>query len=222
MWSPSSPRFQSTIIGDVIGTESGDYMMSDAVEQMEWEPRPKVRSKERGGRRKKREFPPLITLLRRTGQMPWIFQREYGEEGRLVVAVQKVRCSEYKEARREGGRICMRFVRAQYDDDDDDERAYCEECGYSMDYDEDFEFNEETESVDNAKEEKEEENDFALGKEGSDNCDENEGLGEGVTYGGGAGLLHDSESFCGVGGASASVFLGRACSSPLRPMTPVM
>ncbi|KAK7410557.1 hypothetical protein VNO78_01420 [Psophocarpus tetragonolobus] len=67
--------------------------------------------------------------------MPWSLERKYSGEGRLIITAERVRGSQeccVMETHREDGRLTMRLV-AEEDDDD-----YCEECCYPMG----FEFDE--------------------------------------------------------------------------------
>ncbi|KAG5048830.1 hypothetical protein AAZX31_04G103800 [Glycine max] len=229
--SPSSPAFQTTMLGDVIGTESGDCMITD-VEELRTESEPRKTIIKRRERGRKREFPPPITLLRETGEMPWSLEREYSGDGRLIItAVPETvvkRGHEYcsiMEARREDGRLTMRFVPEEDGD-------YCEECGYAIDDEEDLEFNQGFDSVDDEDEcgfEFEEESAKEATNE-SERCGKLD-LRECVTYDGpGLGpvemlqLPHsDSDPFLkGTGFGDLNTCLGRPASAPLRPMTPVM
>ncbi|CAJ1974149.1 unnamed protein product [Sphenostylis stenocarpa] len=203
MWSPSSPAFRMIMMGDVIGTESGDCMIA-YVEELRAEPEsPKVmiRCRERREKRK-RQFPPPLTLMRETSEMSLTFKREYNGDGRLTVTAERVRRGHEQcimEVRKVNERVTMWLVREDgVDEDDDVEMRFNEgleseeeECG--------FEFEEE------------------MGKEGercgdlrecvSVTCD--------ASWPGGLLRLHHSDSF-------PDLYLGRAASAPIRPMTPVM
>ena len=248
------------MIGDVLGAESGDCMTSEVVDQVEAEEvkaeaeeeesSPLMQSKLRRGKekseeRKKRQFPPPITLLRTsTGRMPWAFKRECSDDGSLIIRAERVRRHEYVEAYRENGRVTMRLV-PEYDNDDD-ETEYCEECGYPMNEEEeeeeeegveleDLEFNEEEEEEKGGFDEFEDEEELV--KEGCNVWEKEEGmlcwdLRESAICGaGGGGLIQDSDSLwtgkgagVGVGVGDANGFMGRpaSASAPLRPITSVM
>ncbi|XP_041013528.1 uncharacterized protein LOC121256718 [Juglans microcarpa x Juglans regia] len=63
---------------------------------------------------KKKEFPPPIPLLARTGNlpshMPWVLKRQYTSDGRLVLTEEKVRHHEYFRAHRANGRLTLQLV----------------------------------------------------------------------------------------------------------------
>nr|KYP69251.1 hypothetical protein KK1_008439 [Cajanus cajan] len=203
LWPPYSAAFPS-MLGDVIGTESGDCMITD-FEEVRAEPR-KARCRARSKRN--REFPPPLTFLRETGEMPWTFKREYGGDGRLTLTAERLRRHEYCiEARREDGRLAMRLASEDGDGDG----------GYSID-DEDFEFNQafQFERVD--EEERGSGFEEELAKEASFSNLDCEGGPPGdlrlcVTY------EYDAS---GLPFGDRNAYLGRPASAPLRPMTPVM
>ncbi|TKY74341.1 The fantastic four family [Spatholobus suberectus] len=208
LWSPSSPAPETAMVGDVIGTESGYCMITD-IEEVKAEPEPpKARGRDRGKSRRKREFPPPLTLLRETGKMPWTLKREYSGDGRLIITAEKVRRREcIMEARREDGRVTMSFL---HEDGD-----CCEECGYPTNDEEEegFEFNEGFECVDEEEEECGFEIQEEFAKEDS-NSDESERRGD----------LRQCATYdpAGPGFGDPNSYLGRPASTPLRPMTPVM
>ncbi|KAJ1406804.1 The fantastic four family [Sesbania bispinosa] len=231
---PSSPAFRTTMMGEVIGTESGDCMNCDAVEDVKGkaEKSPAIATSQRRGReyrsgRTKREFPAPITLMRETGRMPWIFRREYSEDGRIVIRAEreKVKRHEYVEAYRENGRLTMRLV-----EEDNGESVCCGKCGWPIPEEEleDLEFNEEPEGLERVGEDEEEEevgfdSEEEFGKEGSESslgrCGD---LRQCVSYAAGE-LVRDSDScWKGTGIGDANDYLGRPGSAPLRPMMPVM
>lgn len=129
---PLSPVLQSTVMGDVIGTESGDYMISDVAEEEAVKTRPEgqSQSQQSRGREKRRstmrQFRPPITLLRETRTMAWTFKREYSDDGGLIIRAERwVRRHGYAlEAHRENGRLAMEAHSTDY---------YCEECGWPID-----------------------------------------------------------------------------------------
>ncbi|KAL2339861.1 hypothetical protein Fmac_007801 [Flemingia macrophylla] len=214
-WSPLSSVFP---VGDVIGTESGDCMITDFEEATaETEPR-KVWRRER--RRNKREFPPPpLTLLRETGEVSWTFKRERSGDGRLtlIVTAERVRCH---EARREDGRLAVRSIA------EDGDGGYCRECGYPVDEEgQDFEFNQgfdfdfDFESVD--------EEDGGLGFEFENGPEPGEGSYSDLeNESGPRGDLHLCVTYeydaAGLGFVDRNPYLGRPASAPLVPMTPVM
>ncbi|KAG2709235.1 hypothetical protein I3760_05G229000 [Carya illinoinensis] len=63
---------------------------------------------------KKKEFPPPIPSLARTGNlpshMPWVLKRHYTSDGRLVLTEEKVRHHEYFRAHRANGRLTLQLV----------------------------------------------------------------------------------------------------------------
>ncbi|MED6131378.1 hypothetical protein PIB30_008967 [Stylosanthes scabra] len=234
MWLSCSYAFRCTMIGDVLGSESGDYMTvegkSEAEGQEEQEEAKSSsfiridlsKGKEKMEEEKKRElqFPPPITLMRTdTGRMPWVFKREHGEEGRLVITAERVKRREYVEALRVNGKVTMKLVPEE--DGDEEESEYCEECGCSVNEEEeeetveleDLEFNHEEEEE--MVEEEEEEDGFELEVE-------EEGYNSNL-WDKERGLCWDFGE-CSAGVGDSNGFMGRTCSSPahLRPITPVM
>ncbi|MED6122059.1 hypothetical protein PIB30_036184 [Stylosanthes scabra] len=231
MWLSCSYAFRCTMIGDVLGAESGDYMTFEGkpeAEAQEEEEEAKHSSliriqlskgKEKIEEEKKRElqFPPPITLIRtHTGEMPWVFKRECRDEGRLVITTEKAKKKrrEYVEALRANGNVTMKLVT----EDEEEESEYCEECGCSMNEEEeeekrvefeDLEFNHEEE------EKMEEEGDFELEVE-------EEGYNSNL-WDRERALCWDFGE-CSVGVGDSNGFLGPPGSGPthFRPITPVM
>ncbi|KAF5450833.1 hypothetical protein F2P56_031152 [Juglans regia] len=90
---------------------------------------------------KKKEFPPPIPSLARTGNlpshMPWVLKRQYTSDGRLVLTEEKVRHHEYFRAHRANGRLTLQLVpldnydawlsRSPSDDDEHDDYGANEE-----------------------------------------------------------------------------------------------
>ncbi|GMI82872.1 hypothetical protein HRI_001956500 [Hibiscus trionum] len=130
----------SSGMDDMLGTESGVYMIRGMkMEAVDYH-KPNASNDNQGSKRKRgrelhlpEEYPPPIPLLARTGNlpghMPWILARYYSE-GRLVIKEEKVKHHEYFEAYRENGRLILDLVPLDYsyrcchsvfeDDDDDD------------------------------------------------------------------------------------------------------
>lgn len=123
LWSssPGSPRLRSTVMGDVIGTESGDCMSCDLLELLGQDQSHKKGFVFKEREKVKKEFPPAITLLRESGGvMPWCIRKECDEDGRLIFKTERVKCYyENMEAQRENGRLTMRLIHHQDNDDDD-------------------------------------------------------------------------------------------------------
>lgn len=122
----------------MLGTESGVYMSPNALKLPEMDPKPNDNKSKRSREREmmmnsRREYPPPIPLLSRTGNltcyMPWLLKRHY-RNGRLVLTEEKRKHHEYFEAYRENGRlvldlvplddtfICCHSVRDENNDDD--------------------------------------------------------------------------------------------------------
>ncbi|KAG6707282.1 hypothetical protein I3843_06G021800 [Carya illinoinensis] len=134
----------SSVIGDYIGTEScldlehnvkmlialnstGDESVNKTASNHDLQDA--YRKYSRGKRdwrlaREKKEFPPPIPLLARTGNlqshMPWVLRRHYTSDGRLILTEEKVRHHEYFRAHRANGRLTLQLVPLDNDDDDDD------------------------------------------------------------------------------------------------------
>ena len=66
------------------------------------------------GRGHRRKFPPAMSLLARTGNlschMPWVLERTYESDGRLVIREVRVKHHEYFRVRRENGRLTLQLV----------------------------------------------------------------------------------------------------------------
>ena len=203
LWSssPGSTAIPSTVMGDLIGTESGDYLSCDLIDELLGLGQSQSQRREfKVKKKKKREnkvFPPAITLLRETGGgggMPSCFKKEYGEDGRLILKVGKVkRYYEHMEANRENGRLIMKLIHHDGWPIDDDEGDEEEETGF------DFEFEFENEMV--------KEREGLENESGSCWAD----LRQCASYGS-SGLVRDFEPF----------YLGRYGSAPLLPITTVM
>lgn len=195
MWSssPGSPAVRSTVMGDLIGTESGDCMSWDIFEKVGGESESESESESqrrccRVRKREKKEYPPAITLLRENRGMPLVFKKECGKDGRLILKTERVYYEGYSvQAHRDNGRVIMTLIHHDHVDDDNEEEEV-EESG--------LEFEKEM---------------------AEENCETGLGLGlcgdlrHCVSYAG-TGFLRDFESF----------YLGRPGSLPLRPMTSVM
>ena len=118
----SLPRFlsyPSSVMGDLIGTESGVYMSS--YEDL-------VREPHRNGRQNKgsqepatkTKYPPPIHLLAGTGNlvahMPWVLTRRCTNDGKLILTEERGKYQEYFEAKREHGRLLLSLVSLGDDD----------------------------------------------------------------------------------------------------------
>ncbi|XP_021284963.1 uncharacterized protein LOC110417089 [Herrania umbratica] len=122
----SSP---SSLIGDYIGMESCfDLDKSEGVcvsktcsggHDVNSNDCSGVCNRRRGKReqrckRMKREFPPPIPSLARTGNLfshtPWVLRRYYTSDGRLILREEKVRHHEYFRAHRSNGRLTLHLV----------------------------------------------------------------------------------------------------------------
>ncbi|KAL2317736.1 hypothetical protein Fmac_031612 [Flemingia macrophylla] len=122
-------------VDDYIGTEScmdlqslneGDdkhHSSKSNEEENKFKPESNMQNNE------KKEFPPPISLLVRTqnlpSHMPWVLKRYYTSEGRLILKEEKVRHHEYFQVHRANGRLTLQLVNVPLDDDDYDE--CCEE-----------------------------------------------------------------------------------------------
>jgi len=212
MWSAASRAFRTTMMGDVIGTESGDCMITYVEElRMEREsPMVIIRCRERSEKRK-RQLPPPLTLMRETGEMPWTFRRECNGDGRLTVTAEKMKRGHKHrtmEVRTEGDRVTMRLV-----PEDDD---YCEQCDYPIVDDEDdgeMQFNEGFE-IEECGLEFEEELAKKVSRE-SERCGDLRECVSLTYYASGPGGLlqpYHSDSF-------PDIYVGRPASAPIRPMT---
>ncbi|KAL5076524.1 hypothetical protein RYX36_015508 [Vicia faba] len=118
LWSSSPGR--SSVMGDLIGTESGDCMSYDLLELLSQDQSQKKGFIFKEKKKVEKEFPPAITLLRESGGgMPWCIKKECSEDGRLVFRTERVKCYyENMEAQRENGRLTMRFIHHHNEDDD--------------------------------------------------------------------------------------------------------
>ncbi|KAK9270150.1 hypothetical protein L1049_025726 [Liquidambar formosana] len=115
MLSPPSPF----LMGDYIGMEScfdlkNNVEIDTTAKDDEAYSRWRGKRDQRWEMRKKREFPPPIPSLARTGNlpchMPWIFKRYYTNDGRLIIKEEKVRHHEYFRAHRANGRLTLHLV----------------------------------------------------------------------------------------------------------------
>lgn len=213
LWSSSPYVLQPTVMGDVIGTESGDCMMSeieDYIMESKGERECSRTKRNLSGPREngamKREFPPPITLLRGAGRMPWVLKRECSDDGRLIMTV-----------------ITL-----------EDDIVYCEDCGYSIIFEEeeeedfsDLEFNEESEGWERVDEEEKGEVGFefeeeSMAKEGANVVVMDLPKCLSFTYSGG--YVQDSDSLWKSRIQDCDgLMMGRSGSAPLlQPMTPVM
>ncbi|KAG8660426.1 protein FANTASTIC FOUR 1-like [Manihot esculenta] len=118
--SSSSYSSWSSMLDDVIGTESGVYL--DSISEEETEARmekllqPYHRNLSKRNQQPcemRKKYPPPIPLLARTGNlpghMPWNLTRHYSN-GRLILKEQRVKHHEYFEAYRENGRLILNLV----------------------------------------------------------------------------------------------------------------
>ncbi|KAK8580303.1 hypothetical protein V6N13_143417 [Hibiscus sabdariffa] len=161
----------STGMDDILGTESGVYMIHGGlnIEAVDHD-RPNGSDNNQGSKRKRvrelpEEYPPPIPLLARTGNltghMPWILARYYSK-GRLVIKEEKVKHHEYFEAYRENGRLILDLVPLDYSyrcchsvfEENDDYDDGMEEMEL-----ENVEFSQGYQELENAEEEEEEEAD---------------------------------------------------------------
>ncbi|KAL3733236.1 hypothetical protein ACJRO7_022721 [Eucalyptus globulus] len=119
------------LIGDYIGVEScvdygeppdpgGDLPPAEPERGPGWRREATGRRRRRRGREARREYPPPIPLLARTGNlpshMPWVLRRQYTSDGRLILTEEKVRHHEYFRARRANGRLTLHLVPLDGDD----------------------------------------------------------------------------------------------------------
>lgn len=136
----SSPGLHSTVMGDLIGAESGDCMSCDLLELLGQDQSEKKGFVFKEKKKVKKEFPPAITLMRDSGgAMPWCIRKECNEEGRLIFKAERVKCYyENMEAQRENGRLTMRLIHHHVNDDDDGwsiddvDEEYQEKSGYEF------------------------------------------------------------------------------------------
>jgi len=218
MWGPASWAFRTTLMGDVIGTESGDCMIT-YVEEWRVEPDSPIvmmRCRERIEKRK-RQLPPPLTLMREMGEMPWAFTRECNGDGRLIITAERVSRGHdghehcIMEVRTEGERVTMRLV-----PEDDD---CCELCGYPIvdDDDGEMQFNDGFEIEESLRKSLEFEEELAkkVSRE-SERCGDLRDCVSLNFYASGPDWLlqpHLSDSF-------PDIYLGRPASAPIRPMIP--
>ncbi|OWM79922.1 hypothetical protein CDL15_Pgr006226 [Punica granatum] len=118
---PPSP---SLLIGDCIGAESCLDLMSLLERPKEADDKAvtmerrmtmrKSRRWETKEKRKEKEYPPPIPLLARTenlhSHMPWVLERTYTSDGRLILREERVRHHEYFRADRRDGRLTLQLV----------------------------------------------------------------------------------------------------------------
>ncbi|GLU16246.1 hypothetical protein SLE2022_326890 [Rubroshorea leprosula] len=149
--SRTSSSSSSSALGDYIGMESCCDLEESEESSLYLS---ETCSSERRGERDhrcqqrctamKREFPPPIPLLARTGNlsshMPWVLKRYYTSDGRLILWEEKVKHHEYFLAHRSNGRLTLQLVPL-----DDDVMA----LSYSDDEDADEETKTEVETEEN-------------------------------------------------------------------------
>ncbi|KAK2442343.1 hypothetical protein QL285_013545 [Trifolium repens] len=204
LWSPDCPTILSTVMGDLIGTESGDCMSCDLVDELRGQSqRREFVFKEK--KIEKKVFPPAITLLRETGGgggaggMPSCFKKEYGEDGRLVLKAKNVKhhCK-YMEVNRENGRLIIRII--HHDDN-----------GWPIDVERQEEEEEESDLESEFEKELVKEGNSEMSKNKSGSCWAD--LRQCASYGNGEFIRGQLEG---------SFYLGLSGSAPLRPITSVM
>ncbi|XWS21549.1 hypothetical protein CRYUN_Cryun30bG0063700 [Craigia yunnanensis] len=111
----SSYSCWSSGMDDLLGSESGVYMSTNALKMPETDQKANYynHGKRKRGRAMTGEYPPPIPLLARTGNlpghMPWILARHYSN-GRLILKEEKAGHQEYFEAYRENGRFILDLV----------------------------------------------------------------------------------------------------------------
>lgn len=110
-----------TLLESPTATEaSGDEAAVAAVE-MKMRMR-RSRQWEMKERRKEKVYPPPIPLLARTenlhSHMPWVLQRTYTSDGRLILREEPVRHHEYFRAHRRDGRLTLQLVPLDNEVDD--------------------------------------------------------------------------------------------------------
>ncbi|XVE55440.1 hypothetical protein DITRI_Ditri03aG0158800 [Diplodiscus trichospermus] len=141
VFSPSA----SSLMGDYIGMESCFYLDSNqevfggaGVKDNSNNNDSGVCSQSRGKREErrsrveiKREFPPPLPSLARTenmpSHMPWVLQRYYTSDGRLILREEKVRHHEYFLAHRSNGRLTLHLVPLDDNIDEIDENDEIED-----------------------------------------------------------------------------------------------
>ncbi|XP_022894502.1 protein FAF-like, chloroplastic isoform X2 [Olea europaea var. sylvestris] len=71
-------------------------------------------------------YPPPIPWLARTGNfpshMPWVMNKYYTNDGRLIIREEKVKRHEYFEAHRSNGRLILNLIPSDDEVDDDDDQ----------------------------------------------------------------------------------------------------
>ncbi|XP_012449004.1 uncharacterized protein LOC105772228 [Gossypium raimondii] len=81
-------------------------------------------SRVKRGQRCRKEFPPPIPSLARTENqpphMPWVLQRYYTNDGRLILREEKVKHHEYFRAHRSNGRLTLHLIPLDNEDNDTD------------------------------------------------------------------------------------------------------
>ncbi|KAG4140804.1 hypothetical protein ERO13_D06G040100v2 [Gossypium hirsutum] len=116
----------SWVIGDYIGMESCfDLYNNDQVCSGGGDGGRVCReSRVKRGQRCKKEFPPPIPSLARTENqpphMPWVLQRYYTNDGRLILREEKVKHHEYFRAHRSNGRLTLHLIPLDNEDNDTD------------------------------------------------------------------------------------------------------
>lgn len=150
MGSISSSPPSSALIGDYIGVEScldlknNDDIFKSSSEVEKSQGFCLRRSKRDQSCAVKKEFPPPITSLARTGNlsshMPWVLRRYYTDDGRLIIREERVKHHEYFQAHRSNGRLTLKLVPLDDEvyppysqgladdlDDSESEFEYCQE-----------------------------------------------------------------------------------------------
>ncbi|XP_022772314.1 uncharacterized protein LOC111314961 [Durio zibethinus] len=123
----------SSLIGDYIGMEScfdlenNKEVCLGVKKDNEYSgvcSRSRGKREQRCRRMMKREFPPPLTWLVRTenlpSHMPWVLKRYYTSDGRLILREEKVRHHEYFRAHRSNGRLTLHLVPSDDNDEIDD------------------------------------------------------------------------------------------------------
>ncbi|KAK9270858.1 hypothetical protein L1049_026444 [Liquidambar formosana] len=180
MTHSSSFSSWSSMMGDLIGTESGidtstdlDTIPGGGFEKIE--PYKFSGSKRNQPCKTKKEYPPPIPLLARTGNlpghMPWVLTRHY-VDGRLILKEKRVKHHEYFEAHRENGRLVLYLVPM-----DDTVRCCHADCEKNKNMEiEDLDFIEEENELDENTEDGEETEDDDEDDDGCNDNAENSGI----------------------------------------------
>ncbi|XP_050233211.1 uncharacterized protein LOC126681699 [Mercurialis annua] len=117
----ASASSSSTLIGDYIGIEScldlkdnhDDTFFKDTDHQQRLNLLRRKRD-QRCSPKVKKEFPPPIPLLARTGNlpghMPWVLKRYYTSDGRLILKEERVKHHDYFRAHRSNGRLTLHLI----------------------------------------------------------------------------------------------------------------